>query len=277
MVRLTRKTLAGEVADQSSRMSISGVQQKLLVDLWDDGKLLLPDIRGRYILKPQTRGYSQLPENEHLSMQLAKLAGLVVPPNGLVSIPQNGVAYVVKRFDRTAEAPPRKLRQEDFCSLSGRDPRDKYGGTAEECAEIVTKFSSETEASLRRLFLLFALSHWISNEDLHLKNLALLEDSTGRMKLSPAFDLVSTRLYANLRHTKALSLNGKKEQLDRQDFVAFGGHCNLSPSDAEFLLDELIARQPAATELVHNSRLRGDGKRQYSSWMNKKKKALAPP
>jgi hypothetical protein len=45
---------------------------------------------------------------------------------------------------------------------------------------------------------------------------------------SPAYDLLSTRLYQQLRHGEALPLNQRKEQLGRADFIAFGAHCGFS-------------------------------------------------
>lgn len=279
VVRTGDRSIGEEIAEQSGRISISGIQQKLLVDLSDDRSSLQPDPHGRYILKPPTSGFKRLPENEHLSMQLARLVGLDVPDNGLVRISRNELAYVVKRFDRTDDRPPRKLRQEDFCSLAGRDPTDKYRGSAEECADLVRRYSADPEKSLRRLFLLFLYSYWISNEDLHLKNLALLEDPNGRMILSPAYDLLSTRIYQHLKHAEALPLNGKKEQLSRADFIAFGRSCELPAEESQSIIDQVLSRQKDAESLVNRSAMTVDGKKQYVRWMKRKAKALSsrPP
>lgn len=275
VVNLSASRLGVVIAQQSGRISISGVQPKLLVELSADRARLQPDDRGRYILKPQTSGFKHLPENEHMTMRLARLVGLPVPPNGLVRVASNGLAYVVKRFDRTDEGPPRKLRQEDFCSLSGRDPLDKYESSAEECAELAKRYSGHPEESLRQLFLLFAYSYWISNGDLHLKNLSLLEGSDGLLKLSPAYDLLSTRLYPQLKQVEALSLNRKNEQLARSDFIAFGEHCGLDAKQAGAMLDEMLALEDEAESLLRNSALPADGKREYLNWMKKKGKLLA--
>jgi len=43
----------------------------------------LVDKGGKYILKPQHQIYTQLPENEDLTMKLAKEIGLEIPIHGL--------------------------------------------------------------------------------------------------------------------------------------------------------------------------------------------------
>jgi len=54
----------------------------------------------------------------------------------------------------TEPAQPRlpKLRQEDFCSLSGRMPTQKYEASAEECAALVRMYTADADDSLRRCF-----------------------------------------------------------------------------------------------------------------------------
>ena len=71
--------LAKETAEFS--ITIPGVQPKLSLG-WiknelkneHQGRLTIMDaLKGQYILKPQNADYPQMPENEHLSMKLAKL------------------------------------------------------------------------------------------------------------------------------------------------------------------------------------------------------------
>ena len=270
-------TIDETIAQQSERISISGVQKKLLVDLSLDGRWLRPNNHGRFILKPQVSGYSHLPENEHLTMLLAREAGLEVPPVGLVSVGPKTRAYVVRRFDRTTDEPPRKRRQEDFCSLSGRDPSDKYQSSAEECATLVRRYVENPTKSLRQLFRLFAFSHWVSNGDLHLKNVSLLEQPPGGFELSPAYDLLSTRLYPQLKQSReAMPLNGKTEQLDAADFEQFGRACGLSVTDAAEDLKRMAGKSQVATELIQASFLPPDLKREYARWLRQRGRRLAP-
>jgi serine/threonine-protein kinase HipA len=104
------QTIALQMA---GKMSISGVQRKVSIRISSDGARIEPaNEKGRYILKPQGT-YLNIPENEHLTMRMAGLAGLEIPPCGLIRLTDGTYAYIIKRFNRTDTG--EKLRQEDFC------------------------------------------------------------------------------------------------------------------------------------------------------------------
>ena len=61
-----------EAFNRAAKMSIQGVQPKLSAVLSiKDEKFELVDKGGKYILKPQHQIYTQMPENEDLTMRLA--------------------------------------------------------------------------------------------------------------------------------------------------------------------------------------------------------------
>lgn len=272
-VTLEGHSVAEAIAEQSDKISISGVQDKVIVD-WDaKGECIRPADDGRYILKVPVAAYRHLPENEHLSMSLARLIGLLVPWGGLVKMPDGAPAYIVRRFDRTSTAS--KLRQEDFCSLSGRMPTQKYEGSAEECAAMVRKYAVDAEDSLRRLFLLFLFSCWIGNDDLHLKNLSLAQSAGGGYTLSMAYDLVCSRLYPQVAKGMALPLNGRKLHHQRTDFHAFATTCGLGGEETDRLLDALQARRHDAEAMIDCSALPKAFQAQYRRELKKKDEALA--
>ena len=62
-----------------------------------------------------------------------------------------------------------------------------------------------------------------------LKNFSLLYEADGTIRLSPAYDLLPTKLILPQdREETALTLNGKKNQLRRDDFDAFGQSLTLT-------------------------------------------------
>ena len=69
------------------RQSLSGVQRKVSVGLTADKQTLQVALGGsQYILKPQSATYPELPQNELLTMRVAELAGVQIPPCGLVTL-----------------------------------------------------------------------------------------------------------------------------------------------------------------------------------------------
>jgi serine/threonine-protein kinase HipA len=276
IVELGTPSLTEAVAKQSDRISISGVQEKLVMDLDDGGTTIRPVENGRYILKIPIPTYTNLPQNEHLTMVLAASSGLSVPVCGLIELPQGDVAYLVKRFDRTDSAPPSKRRQEDFCSLLQRDPTLKYQSSAEECADVVRKYSGDVNGDLRRLFQQFLFAFWIGNDDLHLKNLSLSEGgASGGYLLSMAYDLVCTRLYPQLSKGMALPLDGRNLHHSRKNLVSFAKYCGISDEQAGAEIDRLRGSYLEAIEIVKRSALPSPMKLLYERELGKKNRAIA--
>jgi serine/threonine-protein kinase HipA len=54
---------------------------------------------GTYIIKPQNDLFPQLPENEDVTMRMAKVFGLEVPFHGCYG-KDGSLSYFIKRFDR---------------------------------------------------------------------------------------------------------------------------------------------------------------------------------
>jgi serine/threonine-protein kinase HipA len=189
--------------DNRKRMSISGVQEKFSV-LLDKNKLRLINEgeQGEYILKPIPSAGNRpecMPANEHLTMQIAKQAfGIEVAENALIFFKNGSSAYITKRFDLKEDGS--KLAQEDFASLSGRTPQThgehyKYSGNYLELFEIMKKFVPAYLLEAPKLLKILIFNYLSSNGDAHFKNFSLIETSMGDFKLSPAYDLLNSRIH----------------------------------------------------------------------------------
>lgn len=253
--------------------SISGVQRKISVSLSTDRMTLQVAIEGgRFILKPPTQTFPALAQNELLSMRLAEAAGVPIPPCGLVPLKDGAIAYVVARFDRTKDG--RKLHQEDFCQLAGKSPKEKYDGSAELCVRLLRNYATQPPVELLNLFRLLVVSWWTGNGDLHLKNLSLVRTAEGIYQLSPAYDLVSTRLYVP-GDQLALPVGGKRDHLTLRQWLAFAAYAGLADIDARRVLSEIVAACPRAVALVARSALPGDLRETYSSLLQERGAMLA--
>jgi serine/threonine-protein kinase HipA len=243
------------------RVSLSGIQRKISLGLTTDRRTLQVAVgRHRYILKPQTDVYPALPENEHVTMKIAQLVGIDVPPCGLVRLRDGSVAFITERFDRPREGG--KLRQEDFCQLAEKPPKDKYDGSGELCARLVRKYASEPGIEIWRLYRLLLCSWWSGNGDMHLKNFSLLADRDGRHQLSPAYDLLATRLVIP-DDPLALPIGGKRDGLVADDWRRFAEYCRLPERAALRIHREIIGATDGAMSLLTRSMLPDDLKEAY--------------
>ena len=241
--------------------SLSGVQKKISVNLSADrATLQVAAEGGRYILKPQTDTYTNLSENEHFTTRVAQLVEIEVAPFGLVSLKDGSLAYIVRRFDRLDDGS--KVRQEDFCQLAEQSPKEKYDGSAELCVRLLRKYASEPLIEILKLYRLLVFAWWSGNGDLHLKNVSVLTDEQGVTRLTPAYDLLCTRLVIR-DDPLALSVNGKKENLRRGDWLKFARYCRLPETAASRVLAaQATALEPALT-LIGRSFLPAEPKEQY--------------
>lgn len=252
--------------------SLSGVQKKISVNLSVDRKTLqVATDGGRYILKPQTQTYPSLPENEHTTTRLAQLVDIEVAPFGLVPLKDGSMAYIVKRFDRLPSG--RKVRQEDFCQLAEFSPKQKYEGSAELCVRLLRKYASEPPIEILKLFRLLVFAWWSGNGDLHLKNLSLLIDDQGIIRLTPAYDLVCTSLVIP-EDQLALPIGGKKDNLHHKDWLRFAEYCQLPEKAASRLLQEQRNAHAGAVAIIENSFLPLEQKQQFTQLLTDRSKQI---
>ena len=208
-----------EAASRAPIMSIQGVQPKLSAILKTKaGYFQIVDTGGRFILKPPHPVYPELPENEDLSMKLARLIGLEVPGHGLLKMKDGNYCYFIRRFDRFGHN--QKLHVEDFAQLSGASRDTKYNSSMEKAAQIVERYCSFPVLEKEKLFKMTLFSWLIGNEDMHLKNFSII-NRKGVIKLAPVYDLLATSLVLKNPEEMALPLNGKRNKLERHDIVEY--------------------------------------------------------
>ena len=116
---------------------------------------------------------------------------------------------------------------------------------------------------------------WLTgNGDMHLKNFSLLAGPDNTYQLSPAYDLVCTRLVIP-NDPLALPVAGKQDHLKRLHWVQYGQYCGLGPRVIERVLGELASSAGEAQGLVTQSLLSDDLKAQYSSLLTERGALLA--
>ncbi len=255
----TLNLLASETTNQG--FTVPGVQKKLSLHLMSDGKkprLTLVNFPTGYILKPQVEEFKALPESEQLIMSMAHKVGISTVPHALIKN-KTGIAYITKRIDRIIlKDNVSLLAMEDFCQLDLRLTEDKYRGSYERCAKIIEKYSSRTGIDITEFYLRIVFCFMVGNSDMHLKNFSLIEtdEGSGEYILSPAYDLLPVN--ANIPSDKeelALTMNGKKTNIRKNDFLKFADACNISRVTAKKLIQNLVKLTPELLKMCDESLL----------------------
>lgn len=274
-----------EVADlfmeNRKRISIPGVQEKLsflleknILRLTKEGE------HGTYILKPipgDLKKVDQFPANEHLTMQIARqVYRLNTAENAMIFFKNGTPANITKRFDVKENGS--KWGKEDFASLAGKTKDNtganfKYDYSYEDAGKLIQKFVPAWRIEIEKYFSLVVFNFLFSNGDAHLKNFSLLESSSGDYLLSPAYDLVNTRLHVDdtdFALDKGLfaddykSIQYKKSgHPSKEDFIEFARRIGVAESRIEKLLNPFLEKQPFVETLVNHSFLTDANKRGY--------------
>ena len=257
--------------ENRKRISISGVQEKLSLVL-DKNKLRLTEQGegGTYILKPIPRDLKkvdQVPANEHLTMQIAaQVYNINTAENGMIFFKNGSPAYITKRFDVKPDGT--KWGKEDFATLAGRT-KDKNGAdykytySYEEAAELIRKFVPAWRIEIEKFLSLVIFNYLFSNGDAHLKNFSLLESETGDYFLSPAYDLINTRIHVDdtdFALDKGLFADSFESETCKKtfhrgkaDFIEFAKRIGVRDDRVEKILDSFLEKHEKVELLTNKS------------------------
>ena len=248
------KELAREIVTAST--TVTGVQAKLSLDIARGGKdepqrFTIVGLWGRFILKPQTDRFVNLPENEDLTMHLAEIAGIKTVPHSLIRFADGELCYITRRVDRTKKGD--KIAMEDMCQLSERLTEDKYKGSYERIAKLIKKHSSAPMLDVINFWEIVVFSWLTGNADMHLKNFSLFKPTENYM-LTPAYDLLSTSIVMPEDDEElALTLNGKKKKIKREDFEKAMSDSGMEEKSIANLFKKFEKAYPKWIEMIAQS------------------------
>ena len=255
-------TLAAQVIQ--SQTTLTGVQAKLSLHLdRHDGskRLTIVGLWGDYIFKPQTQSYKTLPENEDLTMHLAKIAKIKVVPHTLIRLKDGTLGYLTKRIDRSADG--EKIPMEDMCQLTERQTEYKYKSSYEQIAKVIAKYSYAPLLDLTDFYEQVFFCWLVGNNDMHLKNFSLYAPK-GKWGLTPAYDLLNVTL-VNPKDDEelALTLNARKKLIKKADFVKAMETSGIAPKVFENMVSKYHKLLPKFNEVIDMSFLDGEDKEMY--------------
>lgn len=252
--RANIKELAREIVAAST--TVTGVQAKLSLDIsrgktGEAQRFTIVGLWGKYILKPQTDRFANLPENEDLTMHMAEAAGIKTVPHSLIRFADGELCYITRRIDRTRQGG--KIAMEDMCQLSERLTEDKYKGSYERIAKLIRQHSAAPLLDVVNFWEVVVFSWLTGNADMHLKNFSLYRPADNYM-LAPAYDLLSTALAMPEDDEElALTLNGKKKRIRRDDFEKAMLENGMKDSAIAKLFDRFSKSVPKWHRLINES------------------------
>ncbi|MDE5688924.1 MAG: HipA domain-containing protein [Paramuribaculum sp.] len=262
--RANIKELAKEIVTAST--AVTGVQAKLSLDIsrghaGEPKRFTIVGLWGRFILKPQTDRFACLPENEDLTMHMAEAAGIKTVPHSLIRFADGELCYITRRIDRTKNGG--KIAMEDMCQLSERLTEDKHKGSYERVAKLIHQYSDAPLLDIVNFWEIVLFSWFTGNADMHLKNFSLFRPADNYM-LTPAYDLLSTALAMPEDDEElALTLNGKKKRIKREDFEKAMLDCGIDKKAIANIFNRFFKAIPKLHDLITQSFLHKELKEAY--------------
>jgi serine/threonine-protein kinase HipA len=253
------------------RVAVPGVQPKMSLHLERGSgreRLTLVGMEGDLILKPPVEAYPEIPELEHVTLRMADVMGIETAPGGLIALQDGRWAFISRRMDRDGS---RKRHMEDMCQLTDRLTERKYSGSLEQVGRVFWRQCENPGWDALRFLELTIFCFLTGNADMHLKNFSLLYDPGGPVRLAPAYDLLPTALLLpEDRDETALTLNGRKRRLTRNDFLHLAQTLRLTEKQAGNLFARLSDRLDAALEVLGRGFCADDVKTQYAELIRRR-------
>jgi serine/threonine-protein kinase HipA len=184
----------------AGQFSLAGAQAKTAL-LFQDGRWGVPTgpKPTTHILKPAVAGLDDHDLNEHLCLDAARRAGLLVARTKVTRFAQE-TAVVVTRYDRITRGQVLRVHQEDLCQALGVPPARKYQNEGGPGVADVAKLLREVmppnvAADAIRRFADALIWNWlVGGTDAHAKNYSLLL-AGDQARLAPMYDIASALPY----------------------------------------------------------------------------------
>ena len=138
--------------------------------------------------------------------------------------------FMTKRFDR--EPGKGKLHVQSFCAMAHYDFNEitsfSYEQLFETMRSMLLPYTDAEQLYRRMVFNVMA-----RNCDDHTKNFSFIMDKTGQWKLAPAFDVCySYRPGSTWVSQHSMSINGKRQNITRDDLLQVAKKMNIKKADA---------------------------------------------
>ena len=227
-----------------------------------------------HIVKQSHVRLDSLLTNEQLSLMTARRCGITIPNSFIINTgsgEEDEVLFATERFDRVFPADPKsisgmpcplRLHQEDFAQALGIPASDKYerkqNHYMKAMFDLLRQYSSDPVTDQIRLWDIIVFDYLIGNTDAHIKNFSLLYGpDMKRVRLAPAYDIVSTVIYEQSTRDMAFRIGGAQtiDEITAESFRAAAREVGLGERMAMRRFDNIReqfvpALRQSALELV---------------------------
>jgi len=155
---------------------------------------------------------------------------------------------------------------------------EKYKSSYERCAKIISQFSSNAGLDLAELFYRLVFCFVTGNSDMHLKNFSLIEiePKSRKFVLSPAYDLLSVNIIMPEDTEEfALTMNGKKANIKKSDFIIFAKNCKIPEKAAYKMINNVLSLNDKFLTVIKESFLSENEKSAFMSLMTARMNRLS--
>jgi serine/threonine-protein kinase HipA len=190
----------------------------------------------------------------------------------------------------TSQSDGTRSLQEDFAQIAAKSEEThgrnyKYDLSYEEIGDLIRRHMAASAVDLERYFKLVVFNYLVNNGDAHVKNFSLIRnEQTGEYNLTPAYDLLNTRLHLPNEARTALELF--KDEFETEsfkanafyaydDFVVFAQRLGLVEIRYKRILETFIHKQEAVFSLIDCSMLPEESKELYKGHVKDSGQALS--
>lgn len=199
------------------------------------GQIDVPDGFSHWLLKLDGVTNAELGDPQHYGKieyvyyLMARAAGINMTECRLLE--ENGRAhFMTRRFDRLSGN--EKVHMQTLCGIAHYDYKMLHAYSYEQAFQVMRRlrlpYSQAEEMFRRMVFNVIA-----RNQDDHTKNISFLMDKSGRWSLSPAYDMSwSYNPKGVWTSTHQMSINGKWDDISRDDLLTLAKNVNIKQADA---------------------------------------------
>ncbi len=187
--------------------------------------------------EPDPQGFGLI---EYAYYRMATAAGIHMMPSRLHH--EGGRShFMTRRFDRPMHdnGETEKLHMQSLCALQHYDFNDPKGYSYEQAILTIRQLGLGAPA-LEQQFIRAAFNIIARNQDDHVKNIAFLMDRDGTWSLSPAYDVTySYNPSGEWTGQHQMSLNGKRDNFEMADLLAFAKTASIKTPRAKSLISQI--------------------------------------